>query len=104
MLRTTLALALAASAAAETINIGPGQTYATLSAASTKLLQLQAGDLVRVHYAIYNEKLVAHGNGGPGNEIVFEGVPDPTTGAKPVLDGDGAVTLANFNYFDEDVR
>jgi hypothetical protein len=55
---------------------------------------------VRIHArpTPYKEKFVINRIGGVGKPIRVCGVPDPVTGAKPIIDGINAVTRANQLY------
>ena len=83
-------------------NIGPGYAYADLNALNWA--QLGPGDIVYIHpnkdasgnLVPYSEKLLISVRGTQANPIQVIGVPDPATGAMPVIDGQGATTAAQF--------
>ena len=82
-------------------NVGPGQDFATIGA--TPLAFLEPGDTIRVHPhpdgAAYHEKFVLSGPGGSeAAPVTLQGVPDPVTGALPVVDGVNAVAPTNLNW------
>ncbi|MBI3860436.1 MAG: fibronectin type III domain-containing protein [Planctomycetia bacterium] len=80
----------------KTYDIGPGYQYTTLG--SFNWSQLGPGDTVNIHYKPggYNEQLLIDTRGTPAAWITINGVPDPTTGALPILNGAGAVQAAQF--------
>lgn len=96
ILKTFLALlfmVFTTNSLATTYNIGPGQTYPTISSLSWNLLK--PGDLVNIHYAVYHEKLVISQSGTADKRINIVGIPD-STGHLPVLDGTNATTAKQF--------
>lgn len=90
------AAALAAAASATTYDVGPGFLP---TIASVPWATLQPGDIVNIHYqqTPYKEKWVICRQG-----VTVHGVPDSVTLALPVIDGDGAVTPTNLNFWNQD--
>jgi len=76
-------------------DVGPGQAYTTI--ASFDWSALQPGDAVQIHYGIYHEFIGVTGQGTATQPIRVVGIPDPTTGALPVIDGNGATVGASLN-------
>lgn len=72
-------------------NVGPGQARTNL--ASVPWAALTAGDAVNIFYQPggYHEIIQIAGAGTSNAPITIHGVPDPVTGALPVLDGSSAV-------------
>lgn len=92
-------LALAGSVAeATTYQVGPGRPYTTIGAVPWE--SLNAGDTVLIDYRAtpYKEKFVLSRVGTPSAPIVVRGVLGPN-GERPILDGDGATTRAQLNYY-----
>jgi len=89
-------------ALATTYDVGPGQTYTTIG--SVPWESLVAGDTVNIHYqpTPYAEKWVIGVNGTAAQPITIQGVPDPVTGALPVITGNNATTRSQLNYTNED--
>ncbi|MCB0667449.1 MAG: hypothetical protein KDC80_16590 [Saprospiraceae bacterium] len=81
-------------------HVGPTQTYTSIGAAPWATLQ--PGDRVFIHWrsAPYKEKWVINRQGTSGNPIQVIGVNGPN-GQQPVIDGNGAVTAAGLNYWNE---
>lgn len=54
---------------------------------------LQPGDVVNIHFKPggYKEKFQISASGTANARIVIRGIPDPATGALPIIDGNGAV-------------
>ena len=82
-------------------NVGPGEDFATIG--DTPLANLQPGDTIRVHPlpdgAAYHEKFVLSGPGGSeAAPVTLQGVPDPDTGALPIIDAIDAVTPAQLQF------
>src|SRR5205814_1151627 len=103
----TAALALRTPSAAalggpRVYEIGPGKTYASLAALDWR--QLGPGDTVRIYpkknasgqVVPYFEKLLISVRGTAAAPTTITGVPDPTTGELPILDGTNAVAAAQF--------
>ena len=57
--------------------------------------------LIHWRAAPYREKWVICRAGTASAPIIVRGVPDPATGALPVIDGDGAATRSQLNYWNE---
>lgn len=76
-------------------NIGPGQTYTSISDFSG-WTSLQPGDTVRIHYGTYKEFILLCQSGTATNPITIEGVPD-ANGNRPILDGDNMVIPSQFD-------
>jgi len=97
-----LLLQFAAPAAATTYRVGPGQPLATPGAVPWEALA--AGDSVLIHSrpAAYTDKWVICRAGTQLAPIVVAGVPDPGTGALPVIDGNNATTRSALNYWNEE--
>ena len=81
-------------------HVGPTQTYTSIGAAPWATLQ--PGDRVFIHWRStpYKEKWVINRQGTSGNPIQVIGVNGPN-GQQPVIDGNGAVTAAGLNYWNE---
>ena len=64
---------------------------------------LQAGDIVYIHWRStpYKEKWVINAQGTANNPIRIIGV-SGSQGQKPVIDGNGAVTVAGVNFWNEE--
>ena len=92
----------------QTINVGPGQTYTSIAAAASAINAMGPGDTLRIHcntdgsgnLVPYYERLMLMARGTAAAPVTVVGVPDPATGAVPVLDGTNATTAAAFvtNY------
>ena len=102
--RLALAAALMAMAAgtarAATYEVGPGRPYATPSAVPWE--SLQPGDQVLIYWraAPYKDKWVICRQGTAAAPIVVRGVRGPD-GARPVIDGNGATTRLQLDYWGE---
>ena len=85
---------------ASTYEIGPGLSYTNL--ASMAWSALLPGDTVNIHYQPggYHEVILLCNSGVSNAPITINGVPDPVTGALPVLDGHNAVTATNVPWGD----
>jgi len=85
---------------AATFDVGPGQTYANLG--TVPWTDLQFGDTVNIHYQPggYHEVILLCNSGIAGSPITINGLPDPVTGALPVIDGNHAVTATNVPWSD----
>lgn len=61
--------------------------------------QLQPGDVVNIHYKAggYHEIFLLSQSGTAAQRIVVRGIPDPVTGALPIIDGNNAVVDPNIN-------
>ncbi len=86
---------------ATTYHVGPGWSLPTPSDVPWE--SLAAGDSVLIHArpAPYHDKWVICRVGTPSAPIVVRGIPDGS-GALPVIDGDGAVTRSQLNFWNED--
>lgn len=84
-------LAVAAAIHAANYDVGPGQPFANLRDLSWKTLQ--PGDVVNIHYKPggYHEKIQVSASGTAAQHIVIRGIPDPATGALPIIDGQNAI-------------
>jgi hypothetical protein len=85
-------------AAALTFEVGPGKTFANVGDVPWE--SLNAGDTVLIYYRAtpYKEKFVLSRVGTPSAPITVRGVPGPL-GELPVLDGNGATTRAQLDYY-----
>lgn len=97
LISSALAL-LHAAATAATHDVGPGQPLATLSA--VPWASLAAGDIVNIHWQAggYHEKILISTQGTAAQHIIIRGINDPSTGSKPIIDGQNALEAANINY------
>jgi hypothetical protein len=77
-----------------TYNVGPGQTYPSLTA--VPFLTLQPGDVVNIFYqsAPYATKFALQSQGTAAAPIIINGVTDASC-HQPVITGNGAVTAAD---------
>jgi hypothetical protein len=94
-------LLLAPFAATATVyDVGPGQPLASIGAAPWATLA--PGDVVRIHWRVapYQEKWVIGRSGTAEAPIVVQGVLGPN-GERPIVSGDGAVTPAPLNFWNE---
>ena len=100
MLTAVVSFAAVTGAGAATYEVGPGKPYATPSAVPWE--SLQAGDLVLIHWrsAPYKDKWVICRQGTASAPIVVRGVAGPA-GERPVIDGNGAVTRLQLDYWGE---
>ncbi len=100
MLTAVVSLVAVTGAAAATYEVGPGKPYATPSAVPWE--SLQAGDLVLIHWRStpYKDKWVICRQGTASAPIVVRGVAGPA-GERPVIDGNGAVTRLQLDYWGE---
>lgn len=78
-------------ARAASYDIGPGYGLTNLRDVSWKTLQ--PGDIVNIHFKPggYHEKIQVSASGTAAQHIVIRGIPDPTTGALPIIDGQSAI-------------
>ncbi len=97
-------VALGPRLAAATYEVGPGQTYTNLGA--VPWTGLQPGDTVNIHYqpAGYHEVFLLCNSGTAGSPITLNGIPDPVSGALPVIDGHNAVTATNVPWSDSSLN
>lgn len=81
-----------------TYEVGPGRTYTSIGAVPWE--SLSAGDTVRIHHRAspYKEKWVIGRSGTSVAPITITGVPG-SGGELPVIDGDGATTRSQLNYW-----
>ena len=77
-------------------DIGSGQTYTTIN--SFPWYTLAAGDTVQIHSGTYHEFINISTSGTATQPIRVVGIPDPTTGAQPVIDGQNAVVGPNAHF------
>ncbi|MEY2562364.1 MAG: hypothetical protein QOH88_557 [Verrucomicrobiota bacterium] len=86
-----LTLGGASISQAATYDVGPGKPLTSLFAVPWK--SLQPGDVVNIYPKTggYKEKIQVSASGTSAQHIVIRGIPDPTTGALPILDANGAV-------------
>jgi hypothetical protein len=89
------------SASAATYAVGPGMPYPTPGDVPWEALA--PGDSVRIHWraAPYLDKWVICRLGTQAQPIVVHGVPDPSTGALPVIEGNNATTRGALNFWSE---
>ena len=92
--------AMAPGVQAARYEVGPGLTFTNLG--SVPWTTLAAGDTVDIHYQPggYHEVILLCNSGAANAPITINGVPDPVTGALPVLDGSHAVTATNVPWSD----
>jgi hypothetical protein len=81
-------------------NVGPGQELAAIS--EVPWATLEPGDRVYIHWkdSPYKEKWVINRQGTEANRIEVIGVDGPG-GEQAVIDGDGAATPLDLNYWNE---
>jgi len=84
-------LLLVGIANATTYDIGP--SYPLTNLRDAPWASLNPGDIVNIHSKPggYHEIIQVSRTGTAAQHIVIHGVPDPVTGALPILDGNGAV-------------
>ncbi len=92
--------AVAGAVGATDYDVGPGQPLATIGEVPWETLA--PGDRVRIHWRAepYREKWVINARGTAAEPIEVLGVPGPG-GERPVIDGDGAVTRLELDYWNE---
>jgi len=92
-----LALASFGVSAAATYDVGPGYLPRLASVPWGKLLP---GDTVNIHTKPggYHEIIQLSEAGTAAKPITIRGIPDPVTGALPVIDGAGAVTDPQVDF------
>ncbi|MEM7244098.1 MAG: right-handed parallel beta-helix repeat-containing protein [Acidobacteriota bacterium] len=95
------ALLCSMPAAAGTFEVGPGSFFTNVSDVPWE--NLGPGDLVLIHHrpTPYREKFVLGTSGTAAEPIVVRGVPDPDTGALPIIDGENATTRLALDYWNE---
>ncbi len=88
------------TASATDFHVGPGQPLAAVGDVPWEALA--AGDRVFIHWRAtpYQEKWVINALGTPESPILVKGVPGPA-GERPVIDGNGAVTRPQLDYWNE---
>ncbi len=81
--------------------VGPGKMFDHIG--QVPWSSLGPGDRVLIYYRDkpYREKWVIDRAGTAENPIVIQGVPGPG-GRLPVIDGDGAITSTNLNFWSEE--
>jgi hypothetical protein len=96
-----LSLAAAGCCAAATYEVGPGRPLHRI--ADVPWHTLAPGDTVQIHWRAepYREKWVICRQGVQDSPITVRGVPNES-GARPVIDADGAATPAPLNYWNEE--
>ena len=79
------------NARAAVYDVGPGKPVTSLFGVPWK--SLQPGDIVNIYPRPggYKEKIQISASGTTTQHIVVRGIPDPTSGALPILDANGAV-------------
>jgi hypothetical protein len=84
-------LTMTLKAEAASYDVGPGKTLTSLFSVPWKTLQ--PGDVVNIYPKPggYKEKIQVSASGTSAQHIVIRGIPDPATGALPILDANGAV-------------
>lgn len=95
------ALGLAAGSGVATVyEVGDGKPFASIGAVAWE--SLQPGDTVLIHWraTAYKEKWVLGRSGSASAPITVRGVPGPG-GELPIIDGNGAVTRPQLNYWNE---
>jgi hypothetical protein len=87
---------------ATVLDVGPDQPLASPSDVPWE--SLQPGTLVRIHHRAepYRTKWVINTEATADQPLVVLGVPEPVTGQRPVISGDGAVTRLELDYWNED--
>ncbi len=93
---------LTVSVKATVYEVKPGTPLDTI--AEVPWATLAAGDTVLIYWRAtpYKEKWVICRQGNAAAPITVRGVPDPNTGALPVIDGSGAVTPAGLNFWSDE--
>jgi parallel beta-helix repeat protein len=91
----------ALSVNAATYEVGPDKPLQNI--AQVPWATLQPGDTVLIYWRAtpYKEKWVICRQGTANAPITVRGVPNPQTGELPVLDGNGATTPTNLNFWNE---
>jgi hypothetical protein len=94
------AVLLAIQTSAATYEVGEGKPYTSIGAVPWN--SLQPGDTVLIHWRAtpYREKWVICRQGTAAAPIRVRGVVN-SSGQRPVIDGDGAVTAPGLNYWSE---
>src|SRR5688572_12415642 len=94
--------AFSSPAAAATFEVGPGKPFLNINDVPWEALA--PGDLVLINArpTPYNEKWVICRQGTQAMPITVRGVPDPTTGALPIIDGANATSRMALDYPGQD--
>jgi hypothetical protein len=97
---STLLLFAAATATATVYEVKPDTPLDTI--AEVPWATLQPGDTVLIHWrpTAYREKWVICRQGTASQPITIRGILGPN-GERPVIDGNGATTTTNLNYWNE---
>jgi hypothetical protein len=84
------------------LDVGPGQALADPTEVAWE--SLAPSTLVRIHWRAepYRAKWVINTEATEDAPLVVLGVPDPGTGARPIISGDGAVTRLELDFWNED--
>lgn len=100
-MRLLALLAITVPITAAVYEVGPGKPLTSI--AQVPWSTLNAGDRVDIYWRStpYKEKWCINRLGTPTAPVVVRGIPGPT-GALPVIDGDGAVTVLSQNCWNED--
>lgn len=100
ILAALILLAAPGAQAAITYEVGPGKAYANIGDVPWE--SLQPGDTVLIHWrsTAYKEKWVICRQGTAAAPITVRGVAGPG-GALPVIDGNGATTRPQLNFWSE---
>jgi Domain of unknown function (DUF4394)/Calx-beta domain/Right handed beta helix region len=98
IISSVLLLSLANRAQATNYHVGPGQPLAALS--NVPWANLQPGDFVNIHYKSggYHEKIQISASGTAAQHVVIRGIPDPATGALPIIDGKDAIEDPSIDF------
>ncbi len=91
VLTSLFAVSATLTASAATYEVGPGLARTHLR--DVPWANLQPGDFVNIHVTPggYHEKIQISASGTAQAHIVIRGIPDPVTGALPVIDGKDAI-------------
>ena len=78
--------------------VGSGLAYTNLS--SVPWTNLMPNDVVNIHYQPggYHEVILLSNSGATNAPITLHGIPDPVTGALPVIDGSNALAAASIPW------
>ena len=79
-------------------DVGPGRARTLLR--EVPWATLQPGDIVNIHFKPggYKEKIQISASGTANARIVIRGIPDPATGALPIIDGKDAVEDPSIDF------
>lgn len=99
---TSADLEVAPGGGGTTYHVGPGKEYSQLG--DIPWYKLGPGDTVYIYYKStpYNEKILISGAGTINQWIRILGVPDPATGALPIISGNNATTGTNMHHHWQD--